>query len=294
MNMTVTHKHLKRQIDIFERTREIDDLLAELQFSTLLLPMNVENGTFEFPLLTVNDEKYAPVFTDIYEYNKINFPEHYTLKPYKFEFYLKLLDEKIDGILIDIGGEVFPLTRGFQKVIKPNHAFDYDSHAFTLNEIRKIKDSVKNIELEEFLEDESNWWNHERLMELLLKSDLFTVISEDDMSSKAEDGVISLHDADVLPMALMAKATERYALIYTKEDEVMPKDNPMHPYLQLVNLPELMNRVLLDDIDGIIINENSQHITIPREFLLNLLKDFKTPNVNKYDDYAFVLDNKIN
>lgn len=291
MNRTITHKHLKRQFDIFEKTSKLEDLLAELQFSTLLLPINIEDGNLEFPILLADEERYAPVFTDVYEYNKIDFPGTFTLMAHEFDFYLNLLDEKIDGILIDVDGDRFPLTKEFQSVVNSNHIFDYDPQVFTLNEIRKIKDSIDNEELEEFLKDESNWWDYERLMELLLKSDLFTVIlSEEDISSKAENGVISLHDVDTLPRALVAKATEHYALIYTKEDEVMPKNNPIHPYLQLVNLPELIKSVLLDDLDGIIINENSQNITIPREFLLNLLKDFKSPNVDKYDNYAFVLD----
>lgn len=291
MTRTITHKNLKRQLDIFEKTKEMDDLLAELQFSTLLLPMDIENGTFSFPLLETEEKMYAPVFTDIYEYNKIDFPEDFTLIPYEFDFYLTLLDEKIDGIVIDAEGERFPLIKEFQNIIKPNHIFDYDPQVFTLNEIKQMKDSVNNEELEEFLKDESNWWDYEGLMELLLKSDLFTVVlSEEDISSKAENGVISLHDGEILPTALMAKATEQYVLIYTKEDEVMFKNNPMHPYLQIVNLPELINRLLLDDLDGIILNENSQNITIPRKFLLNFMKDFKSPNVDKYDDYAFVLD----
>ena len=40
MNRTVTHKHLKRQFEIFEKTEEIKNLLMELEFSTLLLPFH--------------------------------------------------------------------------------------------------------------------------------------------------------------------------------------------------------------------------------------------------------------
>ena len=291
MIRTVTHKHLKRQIDILEETEGIDDLLAELRFSTLLLPMTMENNTLSFPLVQIEDEIYAPVFTDIYEYNKIRLEEDFTLIPYRFDFYLNLLDEKIDGILIDVEGERFPLTKQIKKVIEHYNIFDYDPQVFTLKEIKQIKDSVNNEKLEEFLKDESNWWDYEKLMELLLKSDLFKVVlSEEDLSCKAKDGVIPVHDVDMLPTALAARGTESYALIYTKEDEVIPKNNLLHPYLQLVNLPEFINSVLLDDLDGIILNENSQNITIPREFLLNLLKDFKSPNIDKYDNYAFVLD----
>ena len=292
MNRTVTHKYLKRQFDIFEKTEEIEDLLAELEFSTLLLPVNMNKDTLEFPIMWIENKKYVPVFTDIYEYNKINLPENFTLISNEFDFYLNLLDENIDGIIIDIGSERFPLTKEFQQIIRPNYIFDYNPQVFTSKEIRQIKDSVDNKKLEKFLEDESNWWDYERLMELLLESDLFKVVlSEEDISYKAKNGVISLHNVNVLPTALAAKATERYALVYTKEDEILPRDNPLYPYLQLVNLPELIKRILLDDLDGIILNENTQNITVPRECLLNLFKDFKSPNIDKYDDYAFILKN---
>ena len=293
MNRTVTHKHLKRQFEIFEKTEEIEDLLMELEFSTLLMPIDIENDTLSFPLLIIEDEMYAPVFTDVYEYDKLNFPENFILTPNKFDFYLNLLNENIDGIIINVEGERFPVTKEFQQFIEPNHIFDYDPQIYTLKEIKQIRDSVNNEELEKFLEDKSNWWDYERLMDLLLKSDLFKVVlSEEDMSSEAKNGVISLHNTEMPPTALTTKVTESYTLIYTKEDEIIPKDNPMYPYLQLVNLPELMKRVLLDDLDGIILNENSQNIIIPRKFLLNLMDDFKSQNINRYDDYAFVLDKK--
>lgn len=108
MNRTVTHKHLKRQFEIFEKTEEIEYLLMELEFSTLLLPIDIENGTLTFPLLIIEDEMYAPVFTDVYEYDKLNFPENFILTPNEFDFYLNLLDENIDGIIINVEGERFP------------------------------------------------------------------------------------------------------------------------------------------------------------------------------------------
>lgn len=50
MIRTVTHKYLKRQFENFEKTEEVDDLLAELQFSTLILPISMKNGTLIFRL----------------------------------------------------------------------------------------------------------------------------------------------------------------------------------------------------------------------------------------------------
>lgn len=291
MTRTITHKHLKRQFDILEDTEDINSLLAELQFSTLLLPVNMENGTLTFPTLTMDDKRFAPIFTDIHEYNKCSVPGNFTLVPNDINFYLNLLDENIDGIIIDVEGDRFPITKEIENFIKPSYVFDYDPNVFTAKEIKEIKDSIENKELEEFIGDESNHGDYENLMGLLLKADLFKVVlSKYDLSDKVEKGVISLHDVGPLPSAITAKYTESYALIYSSEAEIFPKDNPMHPYMQIVNFPELINRVLLDDLDGIILNENSQNITIPREFLLNFLKDFKCPNIDKYDDYAFPLE----
>ena len=290
MNKTITHKHLKRQFDIFNETEEIDDLFAELQFSTLLLPVDIESDTLAFPLLNFEDRKYAPVFTDVHEYNKCSQLSGFHLMPNDFDFYLNLLDEKIDGIIIDVEGERFPLTKEIRAFVSPNSTFDYDPNVFTIEEIKRMKESINNCELEEFLKDEANFWDYEKLMDLLLDANLFKVaLSKDDLSCKAEDGVISLHEIGNLPSAITTKFTDSYALVYSSESEVKPKNNPMNPYLQLVNLPELIKRVLLDDLDGIVLNENTQNITIPREFLLDFLKDFNCPNIDEYDDYAFVL-----
>ena len=290
MIRTITHKHLKRQFNILETADDLTPLFTELKFSTLLLPVAHENNTVSFPLLQVAGKKYAPVFTDIHEYNKCGLPDDFTLTAHDFEFYFNLLDERIDGIIIDVEGERFPLTKEIQDFVKPNYIFDYDPNVFTLREMRMIKDSIDNTELEEFLADESNFWDYDKLIDLLLKSDVFKVVlSKDDLTDKVENGVISLHDVDMLPTAATANLTDSYALIYSSEEEVRPKNDPMHPYLQLVNMPELIRRVLLDDLDGIVLNENSQNITIPREYLLDFMKNFNCPNIDKYDNYAFPL-----
>lgn len=291
MTRTITHKHLKRQFNILEETEDLTELFAELQFSTLLLPVSVENNTMGFPMLEMNDKRYAPVFTDIHEFNKCNVEENFTLMPNGIGFYLNLLDEDFDGFIIDVEGERFPLTREIREFINPNTVFSSKPNVLTLDEIKEIRKTIDNTELEEFLSDESNFWDFERLMELLFKSDLFiVVVSLDDLDGKAEDGVIPLKDIGQLPIASTLKFTESYALIYSSESEVKPKNNPVHPYLQFVNLAELINRVLLDDFDGIILNENSQNITISRDFLLTFFKDFNNQNMDKYDDYAFTLD----
>ena len=291
MNRTITHKHLKRQFDIFDEAEEIENLFLELEYSTLLLPVSLDEDNPGFPLIQFEDRVYAPVFTDIHEFNKLKIDGNFTLMPNSFDFYLNLLDNDIDGIVIDIEGERFPICKEVKDCFKPNHAFDYESNAFTLNEIKNIRNQVNNEELEEFLRDETNHWDFEGLIDILLRSDIFTVgLSIEDLSGRSHDGIIMTQDVGKLPLALTSMFSESYALIYSSQDEIKPKNNPLHPYSQLVNLPELIKKVLLDDLDGIILNENSHRITIPREFLLDYIKDFSTPDLNRYDDYAFILE----
>ena len=234
----------------------------------------------------IEDKKYAAVFTDVHEYDKLGFGDSFILIPHNFDFYLDLLDEEIDGIIIDVEGERFPLFKGFEDFMKPSK-MNEASNPLTEDEIKRIKNSINNDELENFLKDESNHWDN-----LLLKSLLFTVIlSRDDLSNSAEDGLICLNNMGNLPLALTNTFTENYALLYTSESEVVPKINPMHPYLQLVNLSEFIENVLLYDLDGIVLNENSQNIHIPTQFLFEFIKNLEDQCPNKYDDYAFLLGN---
>lgn len=290
MTKNITHKHLKRQLDIFEEAEEIDALLNELEFSTLLLPLNNDEGHLGAPIVFFDDKEYIPVFTDVHEFNKFDSAGEFTLVSNEFPFYLDLLDEGIDGIVIDIEGERFPLTKEIAKFFDINYSFDYDPQVFTLKEMKRIMDSVDNSELERFLDNQDNHWDYENLMELLLKSELLTVaLSQSDLSDKVEDGVISLHDVGSLPLALKSRMNESYALIYSSQNQIKPKNNPLHPYSQLVNLPSLVRRILLDDLDGIILNENSHNIMIPRDFLRDFLKNYTHIHLAKFDDYVFVI-----
>lgn len=285
---TVTHKYLKRQFEIFDETDDFTNLFGELKFSTLLLPQVSEGNAF--PVFHVEDRRYAPVFTDVYEYEKMGFADPFTLTPHEFDFYLNLLDGDIDGFIINPEGEGFPLFREMEKFIDPIKR-NPDKNNLTITEIKEIRDSITNAELKEFLKDESNHWDYETLLNLLNSSDLISVVlSGEDLSEMEEDGVISLKDIGNLPSALTSSFTENYALLYTGESEVIPKNSPMHPYLQLVNLKEFIESVLLNDLDGIVLNENSQNIHIPRKYLLDFIGNMQTASQYSYDDYAFVLN----
>lgn len=288
MNRTITHKHLKKQFEIFEQTDDLNLLFKELEYSTLLLPVDVEDECFSVPTIDFEDKLLLPVFTDIYEYNKVNSIGNFTLVPHNFDFYLNLFDEKIDGIVIDVEGERFPIMSEYRNFLKYDEKFNDDYYSYSLDEIEQIISTVDNSKLDEFLKNQSNFWDFEELLNILSSSNVFCVcLSVDDISKDAENGIIKVDNP--LPKALHSNANQSYALIYSSESEIIPKNNPLHPYCQLVNFTLFARQVLLDDLDGIILNENSQNITIPREFLFEFIDSLETVDMNLYDGFAFEL-----
>ena len=289
MNRTITHKHLKKQVDLLETAEDLYPLFKELEFSTLLLPTKIENDILAFPTIDFDGEKFIPLFTDVYEYDKVNFIENFTLISNSFDFYLSLLDDGLDGIIIDVEGVKLPIPTEFKDAVVPDQIFNQELHFHTIDEVRRVRSRVNNFRLEEFLQDESNFWDIEKLLNLLNKSDVFSVVlSVEDLSMDSNDGII--HIDEPLPKATYSSASQSYALIYSSENEIKPKNNPLNPYSQLVNFPFFARQVLLDDLDGIILNENSHNITIPREFLFDYIENLESVDLNSYDDFAFKLN----
>ena len=289
MNRTITHKHLKKQVDHLETAEDLYPLFKELEFSTLLLPTKIENDILAFPTIDFDGEKFIPLFTDVYEYDKVNFTENFTLISNSFDFYLNLLEDNLDGIIIDVEGVRFPIPREFKDVVEPDLIFNQDMHFHTIDEVKLVKSQVNNSKLEEFLQDESNFWDIEKLLNILSKSDVFSVgLSVEDFSIDSNNGII--HIDEPLPKAIYSSASQSYALIYSSENEIKPKNNPLNPYSQLVNFPFFARQVLFDDLDGIILNENSHNITIPREFLFDYIENLESVDLNSYDNFAFKLN----
>lgn len=289
MNRTITHKHLKKQVDFLETAEDLYPLFKELEFSTLLLPTKIENNILAFPTIDFDGEKFIPVFTDVYGYDKVNFIENFTLISNSFDFYLNHLDDGLDGIIIDVEGVKLPIPREFKDAVEPDQIFNQELHFHTIDEVRQVKSQVNNSILEKFLQNESNFWDIEKLLNILSKSDVFAIgLSSDNLSMDSNGGII--HIDEPLPKATYRSASQSYALIYSSENEIKPKNNPLYPYSQLINFPFFARQVLLDDLDGIILNENSQNITIPREFLFDYIENLELVDLNSYDDFAFKLN----
>lgn len=286
MTLTITHKYLRNLLDNFSE-ENFDDFLVEMQYSTLIIPTNDFGGV---PLIEFRKEKYVPLFTGMNEFNKFRNHDEFTAVDHEFNFYLELLsDRSIPGYVINPDSEKFLITDTILEHIKPNYIFEQEYQPFTTNEIRRIKNSIDNRQLDEFLKDESNRYDLNSLMKELEKSTLLTLlISPEDYNGEAEDGVICR--IDKIPKCLYGIWDKYYILIFSREPtkEMFP-DDAFFKYTQIVNLPLLIREVLNFDFDGFILNVNEENIIIPRDHLRDYMKDFSCPVLDDYGMYAFTI-----
>ena len=282
MPTAITNEYLRKEFNNFELNEDLGNLIEELKYSTLIVPIDNENeGCI---MVSMNDEEYIPIFTDIHEYQKVNFNESIHPEAFDFNFYLEILKAGALGFIVNIESERFPITQEFLDFMDTDYMFDLDYQSFTSKEIRKIYDSIDNQELEKFLKNKSNIWDLDSLMEILLKSDLLTVVaSHNNLKGLEENSVISIHDHDTIAYC---RTNDKCALVFSSKDKINPPHSNINFYTQLVNLPLFIDFILKKDLAGIKLNDE---IVISRDFLLEFMKDFSTPNVDRYDDYLFTI-----
>ena len=283
MQTTVTNEHLRKEFDDFEKTEELGNLLEELKYSTLIAPVD---GVYEgFAMIEMAGNTYIPLFTDVHEYQKVKFDGNIRPKSFEFNFYLEILQKgDIEGFVVNVESERFPITKEFLEFMDTNYMFDLDFQPFTFKEIRNVYDSINNVELEEFLKNKDNHWDLDSLMDILLKSDLLTVVaSKSSFDEFQNNGVISRMDMGELSNC---RSRDGCAMIFSSRQKINCSSENNKIYAQLVNLPLFIDDVLKSDLAGIRIDEN---IVISRDFLINFMKDFNCPNLDGCDSYVFIL-----
>ena len=172
--------------------------------------------------------------------------------------------------------------------MEPNYIFDQEYQVFTTREIRHIKDSINNRDLNEFLKDKSNHWDLAALVEKLNQATLLVLlVSDEDFSSEAEDGVIC--PLRPIPKCLYEVGDKNYLLLFSRgiTSKSIPQD--IYKYSEIVNFPLLVESLLNDDLDGFILNVDEENITIPREHLRDFMKGFKMPLLDDYSMYVFTV-----
>lgn len=127
------------------------------------------------------------------------------------------------------------------------------------------------------------------------KSTLLTMMVADiDLTSMAKNGIISMMDSGPVAQMYTDNVGGVYATVFSAEDKLKRVNTSQFRYSQVVNLAMLVNFVLSEDMDGIILNPQSDNILIPRTTLLRYSLGFeKFANDEKLSEsiyYMFLID----
>ena len=131
-------------------------------------------------------------------------------------------------------------------------------------------------ELEDFITDSRNIGYYEGLFEKLASSTMLALmLSANDLSDYAADGIISMKSTGPLAQMYVDMIGGEYATLFTSHEKMDYVGTDYFKYSQIVNVATLVNFVLSEDMDGIIINPESDNVLIPRSELLKYCLGFE-------------------
>ena len=272
----IRHENLKKILEkIYTGDEDIQEemcelLLNELKHSCLIMAVDVEGDDLKFQTLEFEGKTYGFLFTDMDEFRKVFSDEESGSHHFDFEIYQQIVELGVlDGFLINQKSESFLLKKDlFSEITEmPEHIYGPDN-TYSATELLNLKKSMDNSELESFLEDSSNIGNYEELFALISKSTpLAMMLSRDDLSDFAEDDIICMEKTGPVAFLYIDEVGGNYAALFTSEDKMRHVDTGLNMYSQIVNFSMMCNFILNDDMDGIIINPESDNVVLTREVL---------------------------
>ncbi len=278
------HKHLRTVIeDIHANDDKLTEdllfkLINEFKYSNLLIPAKKENGTLNFIIYEDEDAKITPLFTDRDEFRKFYSDDDIQVLENTFELYQNVIKTtEIEGYILNPASEKYLFSSEFILSITnlPKTNF-YSSNPYTESELKDIRNNIDNGDLEDFITVPSNVGYFEGLFEKLSSSTLLALmLSNHDLTPYAEDGIISMQSTGPLARMHVDRIGGEYATLFTSEEKMGHVRTDLYRYSQIVNLATLVNFVLTEDMDGIVINPDSDNVLIPRSELLKYSLGFE-------------------
>ncbi|WP_407414334.1 SseB family protein [Methanobrevibacter sp.] len=278
------HKHLRTVIeDIYSNDNKLTEnllskLINEFRYSNLLIPAKSENGTLNFIIYEEEGSKFTPLFTDPDEFHKFFRDDDIIFLENSFELYQNVLKTSdIEGYILNPASEKYLFSKEFILSIKniPKTNF-YSPDAYSKEELLEIKNSIDNRDLEDFIADKNNIGDYEGLFEKLSSSTILTLmLADSNLDPMAENGMISLKDYGPLAQMYTDRIGGVYATIFSSEDKLKHVKTDKFKYSQIINLATLVNFVLTEDMDGIVLNPESDNVLIPRSKLLKYSLGFE-------------------
>ena len=274
---TVRHENLRRLMSEFDELGEdtpdetLAMLLLEIKHSCLLAPGIMKGDEFFGFTAQLQVGEFGMVFTDMDELRKA-FPDYgVEACANPFAAYRKhFLKSDYIGYIINAESEGFVLTREVFNMIDDMPELEFSAEeSYSTRELKELKDSIDNADLENFIRNPKNTAMYEDLFELISSSTLLVLrLSEEDFSELFEDGIFSMRETGPLGHLHSERIGGRYATAFTSTSRMAAVDTPLNRYCQIVNFSQMTNLVLQDDMDGIIINPNEENVVLTRDVLL--------------------------
>ncbi len=275
------HKHLRTVIeDIYSNENQLTEeltarLIHEFRYSNLYIPAKRENNTLNFIIYEDEGSKLTPLFTDMDEFRKFyKNDENIQVLQNPFELYQNVLKTTdIDGYVLNPSTEKYLFKKEFILAIKniPKTNF-YTTNPYSQEELLSLKKSVDNTDLESFIGDRSYVGDYESLFEKMANSQLLGLMLSD-LSIDKE--IISLKQSGPIASMYTDNIGGVYATVFTSESKMDVINTDKNKYSQLVNLATLVNFILTEDMDGLILNPESDNVLIPRVTLLRYSLGFE-------------------
>ena len=278
--MMSNHKHLRVVIeDIYANDNRLNENLAlklvnEFRYSNLYIAARKENDTLNFITYEYNDLKLTALFTDHDEFRKFHHEEDIQLLQNSFELYQNILKTTdFDGYILNPASERYLFTKEFILTITniPKTNF-YTTDAYSAGELLDIYRNVDNRYLEEYISNPKNVGDYEMLFERLANSTILTLMVSD---MEFDNDIIDLREIGPVAGMYTDKVGGIYVTIFSSTDRIRHVNTSKFKYAQLVNLAMLVNYVLVEDLDGIVLNPDSDNVLIPRSVLLRYSLGFE-------------------
>ena len=278
--MMSNHKHLRVVIeDIYANDNRLNENLAlklvnEFRYSNLYIAARKENDTLNFITYEYNDMKLTALFTDHDEFRKFHHEDDIQLLQNSFELYQNILKTTdFDGYILNPASERYLFTKEFILTITniPKTNF-YTTDAYSAGELLDIFRNVDNRYLEEYISNPKNVGDYEMLFERLANSTILTLMVSD---MEFDNDIIDLREIGPVAGMYTDKVGGIYVTIFSSTDMISHVNTSKFKYAQLVNLAMLVNYVLVEDLDGIVLNPESDNVLIPRSVLLRYSLGFE-------------------
>lgn len=275
-----SHKHLRVVIeDIYSNNNQLNENLAlklvnEFRYSNLFIGAKKENNTLNFITYDYEDLKLTALFTDPDEFNKFNHEEDVQLLQNPFEVYQNILKTTdIDGYILNPASEKYLFSEEFILSIAniPKTNF-YTTDAYTGDELFEIYAKTDNADLESYISNPLNVGDYEGLFEKLADSDILTLMVSD---VGFDDEIIDLRKTGPVGAMYTDNVGGVYVTIFSSAQKIKSVSTDKFRYAQLINLAMLVNYVLSEDLEGIVLNPDSDNVLIPRSVLLRYSLGFE-------------------